>query len=472
MRGKGFLARVLTLWAGKGIHDGMLALILLWLARTDQSGYGLFVFGAGVASMVRAALALGLDQYSLREFSLNEQPRAPLLSQMARIKTVLGGLSLAGLAAFGLLKGWGSIQTVVVMVIVLGQIMEGVADTFFNLFRAEGRQVREGIYRAVANLIGGAYGVVCLLMGLGVVALSFFFVISNGLKIIAVLAGVKRLGLAPAWHKNGGLIPTGQIRVILTIAGVSVLGMFYNSIQIFLLKQFHTLTEVAVYGAAFDLTSGFSGLVAHIIVGAVLFPTLVAAAAKGQEYLAGRVRAYFWQLITYGIGLAFFLSTLGCLVLTTLYGVKYTASVVPLRILGPATLLSFVNNFGVYVLLALKQERRLLLFHLLPAFLSLGLGLWLIPALGPTGAAINLLACRIVMCILILGSLQRQLAPIVWPELKNVLKASLSMAIIYLAMIWFEPFSAALAGLLTYVLVIRYSAGGSSERSRGRVSEI
>ncbi len=470
MKSRSFLARAGALLASKGLQDAIQAVLLLWLARMDRSDYGLFVFGAGMAAMVRAGLSLGLDQYTLREFSIGEEPRGPLLAQMAKVKSILGGVVLGGLGAFSLLKEWGSTQTLVVMVIVLGQIMEGVGDTFYNIFRAEGRQVREGLYRAGANLIGAAYGAACLFMGLGVFALAFFLVISNGLKLIAAIAGVVWLRLAPAWHQNSGLLPKDQVRAILIIAGVNVLGSFYNCIQIFLLKQFHSLTEVAFYGAASDLSGGISGLVAHIIVGAVLFPSLVAAAAKGPEHLAVSVRTYFWQLVTYGIGLAFFLSTLGGWVLTMLYGAKYTASVAPLRILGPATLLSFVNNFGVYTLLALRQERLLLLYHFLPALLSLVLGMLVIPGLGPMGAAVNLLASRVAMTILIVGWLQRRLGLITWFESRRILNHLLVMGSIYLSLVWLRPLAAGLAALLVYGLSAWHAAVYSGGRRRGRAS--
>jgi len=469
---KGFIVRTLTLSVNKGIQDGLQALLLLWLARTDQSGYGLFVFGAGVALMVRAGLALGLDQYTLREFSSNEQSRAQLLSQIAGIKTILGGIILAGLMAFAVLKGWTGLQTKVVLIIVIGQIMECMADTFFNLFRAEGRQVREGLYRSAANIIGALYGAFCLFTGQNIVILAFFLVVSNFLKLITAFTGVVKFKLAPNLQWKVPLLPQGQITAIVTILGVGVLGSFYNSIQIFLLKQFNPLTEVALYGAAYDMAGGISGLVANLVIGAVLFPKLAAVAAKGSDHLAGFIRGYFINLITYGIGIAFFLSTLGGLVLTTLYGDKFIGSVKPLIILGPATLLSFVNNFGISVFLALRKERQLLKFHLFPVFLGLGAGLFLLPKFGSVGAAVNLLSCRAVMFVLIMGWLQRNLGVLQWYDLKQYLKAFLVMAICYLSLAWIEPYSAALASLGVYGAVTWKNYGGSTGHSRERVPEI
>ncbi len=471
MRIKGFLARTTALMASRGIQDGLVMLLLLWLARRDQSGYGLFVFSAGVAAMVRAGLTLGLDQYALREFSSNEPSRALLLGQMTRIKTILGVVILAGLVAFAALKGWTDQQTKVVLIIVIGQIMEGLADTFFNLFRAEGRQVREGLYRSAANIFGAFYGAFCLYTGQDIVTLAFFLVVSNFLKLVAAFSGVLRFKLALNSQRKTRLLPQGQGTAIMTIAGVSVLGSFYNYTQILLLKQFHPLTEVALYGAAYDLAGGISGLVANVIIGAVLFPRLAAAGAKGADHLAGIVRGLFINLTIYGIGIAFFLSTLGGLILTTLYGPKFTGSVEPMIILGPATLLSFVNNLGISVILVLRKERQLFIFHLFPAFICLGAGLLLLPKLGAVGAAINLLACRAVMFVLVMGWLHRHLKVLEWPDFKQCLKAFLVMAVCYLSLVWIEPYSAALVSLCIYGAVIWKNYGGSIGHNRERVSE-
>jgi len=403
MISRGFLARAGALVAGRWVQDGLLALLLIWLARTDQSGYGLFVFGAGVAAMMRSVLALGLDQYALREFALNQGSRARLLKQMIKIKGLLGALILAGLVAFALLKGWSSTQTAVVLIIALGRALDGIADTFFAIYRADGRQVREGFFSILANLASGLWGVAALLMGLGVIGVAFFVVIAGGIKIaLAVWGGIK-VKLTPLWPLSFDFLPPGQLWSVLSIAGVAILGAVYNQAQIFLLKQFQPISEVALYGAAGDMAGGIAGIVSSLIIGAILFPSLTRAAAQGRDEVRRLVRGYLWRLAAWGIVVGLFLSTVGGLVLIALYGAKYQGSVPPLRLLGPATTLSFVNNLAIFTLLALRQEGRLFLFHLLPVGVCFGLGLVLIPQLGAVGAAWNLLAARAVMFVLVFG---------------------------------------------------------------------
>ncbi len=463
MKARDFILRAGALTASRGVQDALQTVLLLWLARVDQSGYGLFVFGAGVAAMARSILALGLDQFTLREFAADEASRGRVLSGMVRIKAVLGWLILGGLAAWSFFKGWNSTQATVVLVVAAGRVLDGLAETFFSLFRAEGRQVREGAYSVAANLIGALFGAVCLFFGWGVTAFSFFLVFSSGLKLLLACLGGLKMGLLPSLRLKGRLLPARELRSLIIIAAVSVLGAFYNSTQIFLLKKFCTLNEVALYGAAAD-TAGFTGLVSTMIVGAVLFPSLVAAAAAGGERLVETVRVYFWQLFIYGAGAAFFLSTLGGPVLTLLYGSKYAAAVRPLIVLGPAVLLSFLNNFAIMTMLALGREQRLAIYHLAPAGLALGLGWALIPSSGPLGAAVNLLACRAMMSLLVIGWLQRRLSFIRWLELRAVLKSWLAPAAIYLALVWLQPLLAAGLALTLWAALIGFETASTKRR--------
>jgi O-antigen/teichoic acid export membrane protein len=452
---KDFLPKILSLSASRVIQDVLQALLLLWLARTDRSGYGLFVLGAGVAGIVRAALSLGLDDFALRQFSGDEVSRGPLLTRMVEIKTGLGVFILISLVGFALLKGWQSAQSVVVVVVVGGKAMDSVSDAFFNLFRAEGRQVREGVYRTVSNLAGALYGAVCLFLHTGIVGFAFFVLVGSGLRLAFSVAGAFRMGFAPGRFDTGTLLPPGQLRSILQIAGVVLMGAFYNQVQIFLLKQYQTLSEVAYYGAASELAGSFSGLVAQLVVGAVLYPELAAAVRNRREAFPELVQGYFSRLVIHGTAVAFFLSTWGGMILVLFFGPDYTASVLPLRLLGPSVLFSFINNYLIFVFFATGREREMLLIHWIPVALSIASGLFLIPAWGAVGAAANLLICRGVLSAGLLFLARPAFLLLQRKELKRLLKPLLPAGVVFLSFYRLELYSASLGALVVYGLIVK-----------------
>ncbi len=431
MNTKTFLTRAAALVAGKGVQDGLKFILLLWLARTDQSGFGLFVFGVGVAILIRSILSLGLDPFTVRELTQDYESRGQILGQMVRLKIVAGLLILGCILAFGRLKGWSHVEILVVLVISTGTILEGVADSFFSLYRAEGRQVQEAVCSSTAHIFGAIYGAVVLLCGWGVVAVSFFVVISNGLKIMLAVGFATRAGMMPRLSRGVSILLKGKIISLSMVVAFSFLGSFYNQIQVFLLKQFKTLNDLALYGAAGELAGGLASLVSGFIIGGVLYPSLTKAAFQGPEEFATVVRLYFWRMAAFGLGTAFFFCTLGADLLYIVFGENYTGSIVPLQLLGLATLFSFLNNLLIQTLLAQHQERLLLWLHMVPALVSLPLGCILIPRLGASGAALNLLVCRVIMTLLILPRVQMRYRLFTRFHVKPFLWGGVILAIAY-----------------------------------------
>jgi O-antigen/teichoic acid export membrane protein len=225
------------------------------------------------------------------------------------------------------------------------------------------------------------------------------------------------------------------------------------------MRQYHPLPEVALYGAAANLASTFSGLTAQLVVGAVLYPELAAAARGRRERFPDIVRRYFGQLVIYGTAAAFFLSTWGGWFLTLFFGPDYGESVLPLRWLAPSVLLSFVNNYLIFVFFAVGRERVMLLIHFLPVLLSLVSGVLLIPAWGPAGAAVTLLICRGALSVVILVLARHTFSLPGLQELKGFLVPALPAAAVFVALCRLGLHIASLSALIAYGVVARASRG-------------
>lgn len=431
---KSLMTRASALLAGRWVQDGLRLVIFLWLARTMVEGYGLFIFAVGVAMIMRAPM--DLDQFTVRELTSRDRSQGEVLGQMVRFKILLGSLMLAGLVAFGLLKGWGLIQTVVVVVVSLNQIMESLANTIFSLHRTQGRQVQEFTLSTLAYIIGAAYGALVLLLGGSIVLVVMFLLIASGIKIgLALYSAEARGGVAQVWSR-GPVWPRGQVVGLLCIMAVSLLGATFNNVQIFLLKQFQALTEVAYYGVTTELAGGVAGLVSALVIGGVLYPILARAKTQGPQAMAGATRAFFWQMVAYGLAVAFFFATLGADLMYLLYGPKYNPAEVPLQIMGLAVLFSFINNLLNHALLAEGREKLVLGLYVVPVAFSVVLGLLTIPRLGPIGAALTLLACRVILSVIVVGYAHHRYVIFRWSLIKPVVAGALILAAGYGGFLW------------------------------------
>ncbi|MBW1992708.1 MAG: hypothetical protein JRI59_11510, partial [Deltaproteobacteria bacterium] len=304
-------AQAAALIAGRWVEDGFRFLLLLWLARVSPSGFGLFMFGAGVSYLLRALLVLGFEQFTIRELTGGAQVRESLLGQMLRLKSLIGLTALGGILAFGWLHGWNRTEILVVLIVSAGKVIDCLAETLFSYYRYAGRQVKEAACSVKAALLGALYGVTAFFVGGGVLAVSWFVVVSSGLKILLAAMMGRREGLLPPIRAFGPLLPAQRLGALLVVVAVSFLGSFYNQVQILLLRYFTALEEIARYGVVVELAGGLASLISALVIGGVLYPALAKHAARGPAHLAALLGPHFWRLAALGLGIAFFFATLG-----------------------------------------------------------------------------------------------------------------------------------------------------------------
>jgi len=99
------------------------------------------------------------------------------------------------------------------------------------------------------------------------------------------------------------------------------------------------------------------------------------------------------------VPLAIVLTTGGETILTTVFGDRYRDSAAPLAVLAWSIVLGFFNYPLWYSLLAAYRERAKLLIMLIGLGLNVGLNTVLIPAFGPRGAAISLIASDLLIVL-------------------------------------------------------------------------
>lgn len=410
-----------ALIGSKAVQDVFLSLLFIWLARIDLSGYGLIVLGVSATMLLSSLQSMGLDQYTLRELSAGEARTGPLLRRMAKVKILIAGVALCSFLGFALLKQWPVQQIVIVFILLFSQCLEGIADTFFSLFRAEGQCINESVCRTGPNVIAALYGAACLFLHLDILFFSLMFFLCSSLKLAAAIIGASKLCHFPLQQVTDFSFGKTEIRALIFISAISFMGSFYNEIQVFWLKQFHALGDIAHYRVAHDVTAFACGVVAQLVIGAVLFPQLVRTfSSKNNALFQNIVRSYLKKLITFGGGVALFLSLFGGEFVLLIYGNQYLAAEPLVPLFGIAALFSFINNFIIYVMLAMGEEKQLCFFLVIPVVISIVLGPLLIAGSGPMGAVGSLLFCRVLLSIVLITALQRKIRFLRLSEYNNV----------------------------------------------------
>jgi len=407
---KSVALRSSALVGSKAVQDVLTSLLFILLARTDPSGYGLIVLGLSVAMLLRSLQSLGLDQFTLRELSSSQISQGQILRQMAKIKIVIACCMVLLFLAYALLQQWALQHVIVVSVLLIGQCFEGVADTFFNLLRAEGESINESICRTGPNIVAATYGAGCLLFHLDIMFFALLFLFGGAMKLGLAVYSARRLCFDSLLTGDVFVFGRSMLTALVLISIISFMGTFYNEIQIFWLKRYYTFTDVAHYRVAQDVMSFVCAAVAHLVVGAVLFPLLTKTFSSGDRTrFCNLVRSYLKKIVIGGSGVAFFLGIFGGSIVLLIYGNQYLIAKTLVPVLGLAALFSFINNFIIYVLLAMRREYQVCFYLLFPVTLSFLLGPSLVAGAGPMGAACALLFSRAILTIVLIISLQKHL---------------------------------------------------------------
>jgi O-antigen/teichoic acid export membrane protein len=160
-------------------------------------------------------------------------------------------------------------------------------------------------------------------------------------------------------------------------------GQLHERADLFLLAVWHPdPVQVAVYAAAVQLANRVRMLPLAAI--SALFPEL--AEASSEEAIASVTRAVRWILVWVG-GAALCVAVLGPVLLPALLGADFSAAVVPLWWLLPATLAYTIHLvLGRYFQ---ARERPMLpaMVQWVGLAVNVGLNAWWIPSAGAVGAA-------------------------------------------------------------------------------------
>jgi O-antigen/teichoic acid export membrane protein len=171
----------------------------------------------------------------------------------------------------------------------------------------------------------------------------------------------------------------------LPLAAVIVLGLLHFRLDAVLLSLLRSPEDVGTYTVAYRFLE--QALVLPVVFMAAVFPLLAVAVHAGDA--AEVVRKAFSFLLLVALPLSLGLVVLAEPLVHLVAGDGFEDAVVPLRILAPALVFTFVNAVFASVLIALNRQRALILVSLAGVTLNVLANLYAIPRFGYVGAAVT-----------------------------------------------------------------------------------
>lgn len=375
----GFLASALTYRALTPRDAGRLAIVMSLVSLF--SFVAEFGFRDAAVNYIAGAASPAEAQAVARSF----------LAAKLVFGTVAAAL-LAGLAGW-IVTGWyaGAVQPGLVRLAALVLLTGGLLNYVQTLLEA--RQTFGAlslISLAQALLRAGVIGV---LFVTGHIAIMALVGLEVALPLVLLAVGQRALPveLRPRPMASLGTHFARLWQFSRWIAVAAIASTIFLSLDVVLLGHFRPTAEVGLYGAALALLAKFEVVQNALITSS--FPEACRYRAKAD------LRAYVFRTmrltVPASVGFLFILP-LTVPVLVALYGKAYVGAALPFAILLVGFAVGLSAQPAAFVLYPLERVRLIAFGDVLQLLCFAGLGLWLIPAHGALGAALAVLATRLL----------------------------------------------------------------------------
>jgi O-antigen/teichoic acid export membrane protein len=424
----------------------------------STSSWGYFSTAFALIAVFMIFAGPGLAPLALREMTAAPRRQAEILGMS--LQALWWTFCLAVIALFATTALLGYPHRVFVLVLVMAPLLalEPALAIIAAAFNARSQLVYVALLQVVRALVYGALVVVVIATSRGVTGLAVATLVAAFCaSLLAVVLLRARLTIRPRLNQPSRLA-WSFLRTAFPIAGIGLVGVVYDRVDILLLSVLATSSKVAFYTVPY----GFVRLswVLPSIVSAAFFPLLsrrLKSDPAQAEYLFFLVvRVFLFLSLPIALVLAVSSSTL----VPFVYGDPYTHSVAVLQIMAWTSVFGFQNYILWYGVLASHQERPAFAVQAAGLFVNVGINALAIPLYGANGAAAALVVSDLVVVVGQAFLIHRNLFRVPFRDLlTKPLGASIIAVPIALVVAMWTAVGGALIGGAAYIgvlLILRY----------------
>jgi O-antigen/teichoic acid export membrane protein len=443
-----FAARVYAL-----VTIGVLSIYAIRTFSVDA--YGRYATAFALITIFGLLSEMGISTVALREMSMRVGEERSIAGVALWAELVTSFFAIVLMFPVALLLGY-SRDVLVVLALGAGVILfQGLLAAVEACFQARRRLVYPAVFWSVQATVTAAVGFAAVASGAGPGGLAFAMTLGFASAVPAAFYLLRRrLGLRPdLTHARRRFWPF--VRMALPIAATGGMSVVYDRVDVVMLSTLDGTRAAAIYNV--PLTILQYSMIIPAIIATAFFPllaeTLKTSPAQARDSFGLLARIF----LLISVPLAIVLSVGGEAVLTAVFGDRYSDSTGPLAILAWSVVLGFFNYLLWYSLLAAYREGAKLAIMIVGLGLNVGLNAFLIPAYGPTGAAISLIASDVLVVVWQGVLVRRHLFGIKLPSLlaKPRIAGAAALAVAAAAVsVWGFGLPAGVAAGATYVVVL------------------
>jgi O-antigen/teichoic acid export membrane protein len=402
------------LLADVGSKVASLVFFVVMARELGDSRFGVFTFALTFVILTTTLANFGQDQILTREVARDRGRFSGYFANTLALKIVLATTSLA--IAVGVAAVAGIDRETLETLLLLGPAvtLELLMATCFASYQAFERLEFIPIALISQRFATAAVGIVALLQGAGVVAVSAIYLGGAALGLGLALWFLVRKIARPQLELEPRRWPA-LMRAALAIGLAGVFAVVLFRIDTAMLAAFEPKDVVGDYGAAYRLLE--ATLFVSWSVGAAVYPVFSRLATTSDP----PVGVVFQRSLKLAIALTLPLAA-GALVLAgplveVLYGSSYDDAESALRLLAPAIALYPVCYVTGYLLVSQDRQRVLTWVYGLVALENVLANFVLIPWLSLNGAALGTSISQLLVAAILVTVAQRTTGGIHWSRI-------------------------------------------------------
>ncbi len=385
--------------------QGLTVVFAVALARRlGSAGFGEYAFIAALVYVANSLTTFGTDMVLIREIAARDDLSG--LPAALTLQLLLSALLILAVWLFGPHIPNQSAATILALRIYALSL---IPLAFFTVFSTALRGLqRMDAYAALNLILAALQASLVLIPHIDLVGLSILLL---GVQaVVAIVAGWMCAAILPgfwrAWRVSAGGL-TALVQACAPFALLTVLGMTYQKLSIYMLSTMTSAADTGLFSAAARAVEASKTV--HLAIFAALYPAMALAQNRGadRKKLADSIHASRNILLVGGAIAALILFLFARPIVALLYGSEYLPAVPILRILAWTLIPFTVNSYLTLSFIASHRElvvARALAASLLALFI---LNLWQIPAQGAVGSAWAGLIAECVQAVILASPLAR-----------------------------------------------------------------
>jgi O-antigen/teichoic acid export membrane protein len=402
----GKVIRGSVLRVGANLAGLVLALITaaLLLRHLGVEESGRYVTVMSLVGIAVAVVDYGLNVSAAKDMTVRERSQRPeLLANIVGQRILVGALAVVCLLGFAVIAGYPEEMVAGTLLAGTGLMLASVGTSLLVPLTVDLRNAGVAaveLLRAFVTLVG-----VAILVAAGASLTPFLAVqIAVGLSVLAVV---------PFLVGRGGLVrprfdraeQRGLLHTALPMAAALALGQIYFRLVIVLMSLISSATETGYFGGSLRAMEAL--IVIPILVAGVALPVMTAAAHENMTRLRYAIEGLSEGAIIAGILIVLVTVRAADPVMRLIGGAEFEPAGNVLRIQVVALLFIALYQIWTVALVALGQQRQLILTNALGLLAVAVFAAILVPPLGAKGGAIASVCADAVLAGLIYWRLQR-----------------------------------------------------------------